>query len=678
MRKKVLLAMSGGVDSTAAAVILLRAGYDVTGVTMLLWRDHQQQEAQESLRKKAEHLARHLGIPHVCCDLTESFYQKVVTPFMEGYRHGETPNPCLLCNRQFKFSLLLDSAEKALEEKGYGSQNFDFFATGHYARVITDQQTGEAKLYRAKDPSKDQSYVLYALGQSMLRRVLFPLGDYTKKEARAIAESAGIEIPPSEESQDICFVSGTYDQLLRENGGLGYPGWFVDLQGQPLAPHQGIARYTIGQRNKLGVALGKKMSVVAIHPETLTVQLGEESELFQTELSLKQVSWTGSHMPSFPLAVQYASRYRQPLKEGVVICRENRYFLQTSDPQRGACPGQAAVFYQGDQVLGGGTIQAEPSTYPDQWIQTEKCPAKINLSLEIGEKDQSPLHPIRTIMQTVDWGDTVTLFVQPREKAAVHYLSNDPTLSGDQNNLAVKAAYQWLQATGAPWEITLGLIKRIPQGAGLGGGSSDAAGVLRALQKIAEKHPSQSPRPLTQTALQKLAFSLGSDVPFFLSDGRALVTGYGEQIQPILSDEDFENGSGKGTEKDAESNFESTPDAAAPYLLLLCPHLAVSTAEAYAWLDEARQKGVSPQPLASEWNHLITNDFHSVIPTRYPQIQNILDELGKTNPVQFGLSGSGAACFGLYTSRGQQKQAQRILEGAFNDTVLVLDTRFTR
>lgn len=388
-RKTVLLAMSGGVDSTAAAAILRDQGYEVIGVTMLLWRDQDEAEVQAALKKKSEDLARRLGLEHYCLDLSAEFYQAVVEPFMAAYRRGETPNPCVLCNRKFKFDLLLRRAAAhycALRGQSWQDGDplpFDFIATGHYARVKFDEKKQEYQLLRALDRKKDQSYVLYSLGQELLAKLILPLGELSKEDARAIAAAAGTPIPKEEESQDICFISHSYRELLEAHGGFGRPGFFVDGEGHKLAPHEGIGRFTLGQRKGLGHAFGRRVSVIDINPTNGNVEIGEESALYFTEIELNELRFNTREQPQLPLHVEVATRYQQPPRPAILLPLEpevdsradvrpaakpesvpdkvakdisDRALLHFEEPQRASCPGQAAVFYHGERVIGGGSI----------------------------------------------------------------------------------------------------------------------------------------------------------------------------------------------------------------------------------------------------------------------------------------------------------------------------------
>ena len=388
-RKTVLLAMSGGVDSTAAAALLRDQGYEVIGVTMLLWRDQDEAEVQAALKKKSEDLARRLGLEHYCLDLSAEFYQAVVEPFMAAYRRGETPNPCVLCNRKFKFDLLLRrAAAHYCAVRGQSWQDgdplpFDFIATGHYARVKFDEKKQEYQLLRALDRKKDQSYVLYSLGQELLAKLILPLGELSKEDARAIAAAAGTPIPKEEESQDICFISHSYRELLEAHGGFGRPGFFVDGEGHKLAPHEGIGRFTLGQRKGLGHAFGRRVSVIDINPTNGNVEIGEESALYFTEIELNELRFNTREQPPLPLLLEVATRYQQPPRPAILLPLEpevdsradvrpaakpesvpdkvakdisDRALLHFEEPQRASCPGQAAVFYLGERVIGGGSI----------------------------------------------------------------------------------------------------------------------------------------------------------------------------------------------------------------------------------------------------------------------------------------------------------------------------------
>lgn len=350
--KKVLLGMSGGVDSSAAALVLLRAGYAVTGVTLSL--QGEKTRCSDAVRD-AQRVARKLGMEHRVLDLTEEFDRHVVAPFAADYLSGRTPNPCVACNRHIKFGAMLRYAL---------SEGFDAVATGHYA-VVEREGAGRFQLYRAQT-EKDQSYVLYSLTQRQLERVLFPLAAYGKDEVRALAAEAGLPVAQKPDSQEICFVENNdyVSFLKRYAGDLPPPGDFVDEAGVPLGRHKGLAYYTVGQRKGLGCSFGKPMYVVRLEPDGNRVVLGEEGRQYARGLLAGDVNWIAFDSLSgqgLPLRCTAKIRYQAaPSPCWVEPCQAEtggdgiRVAFDT--PQRSVTPGQAVVFYDGGRVLGGGTI----------------------------------------------------------------------------------------------------------------------------------------------------------------------------------------------------------------------------------------------------------------------------------------------------------------------------------
>ena len=339
--RRVLVAMSGGVDSSAAAVLLRRAGFGCSGATLRLHGG----EAVEDARLAAERL----GMDFHVFDETERFRREVMDVFVSEYRSGRTPNPCVDCNRCLKFGALLDRAL---------ALGYDAIATGHYARVAFSE--GRYHLLRGLDRSKDQSYVLYQLTQRQLAHLLLPVGEYGKSAIRAIAEEAGLANARKPDSQDICFIpDGDYVRFLREYGGAELtPGDFVDPSGRVLGRHRGLEAYTTGQRKGLGVSAEHRLYVLRKDAENNTVVLGDNAALFTPSLTAKRVNWIEPE-PSGPLRCAARTRYSQreapatvtPLPDGTVRA-------DFDEPQRAVTAGQAVVFYDGERVLGGGTIEA--------------------------------------------------------------------------------------------------------------------------------------------------------------------------------------------------------------------------------------------------------------------------------------------------------------------------------
>jgi tRNA-specific 2-thiouridylase len=337
-----LIAMSGGVDSGVAAFLTQQAGFSGIGCTMNLFA-RENTDAED-----AKAIADRLGMAHYVFDLSEQFREKVIMPFVACYQCGKTPNPCIQCNRFLKFASLLEKAEQL---------GCDKLVTGHYAQVV---ETGEGwQLRRAADPAKDQSYVLYMLTQEQLARVFLPLGRLTKPEVRRIAEEQGFVNAHKHDSQDICFVpDGDYARIIREETGTEpVPGEFVDLQGNVLGQHAGMIHYTVGQRRGLGIAVGKPAYVVALDPAQNRVVIGDNADLFRHSCTVGGVNWIAGAPPQEPVRCQAKIRYRHPAQPATVLFTDAQNALLTFDePQRAITAGQAAVFYDGETVLGGGEI----------------------------------------------------------------------------------------------------------------------------------------------------------------------------------------------------------------------------------------------------------------------------------------------------------------------------------
>lgn len=344
-KEKVLVGMSGGVDSSVAALLLQQQGYEVAGATFALW------PGAEGDAADAARVCKELGIPHHIFGYGDAFREHVVDYFAAEYSRGATPNPCVACNRHIKFGAFLASA---LE------MGFDYIATGHYAAVLFDGETGRYRLRRAEHPEKDQSYVLYTLTQERLRHVLLPLGIYTKREVRRISEESGLPVSHKAESQDICFVpGGDYAAFLEEYTGKTAPaGHFVDGAGNRLGPHRGVWRYTIGQRKGLGMGFGKPMYVTGIDPLTGNVSLGEDGELMKRALTALDAVFLDFDGLDAPRRLDVKLRYNAKAVPATVMPLGNgRVLVEFDSPQRAVTPGQAAVFYDGDFVAGGATIE---------------------------------------------------------------------------------------------------------------------------------------------------------------------------------------------------------------------------------------------------------------------------------------------------------------------------------
>lgn len=352
MSQKIIAAISGGVDSAVATTELQKMGYDILGVTLrLLPRFPGEDEAFERSSTAVRTLTEKLGIEHRFLDVRQNFMEEVLIPSWTELCNGKTPNPCALCNAALKFGKLLAYADEV------GAAGI---ATGHYARIIHDNE-GIASLWRGLDPAKDQTYFLYKLTQSQLRRMVMPLGAYTKAEVRELAR--GFQLPNSEapESQDACFTQPgeTFAQTLEKLfESKGKPGWFIGPNGERIQKHEGLHCYTIGQRKGLRVALGVPAYISRIDSETGEVFLQtEERLLFAETLIAASPNWHSGHPPEFPLRCQVQVRYRSPAVPGTVLLLNNGLLKVCFDtPQRALTPGQGAVFYDNERLLGGAVI----------------------------------------------------------------------------------------------------------------------------------------------------------------------------------------------------------------------------------------------------------------------------------------------------------------------------------
>jgi tRNA-specific 2-thiouridylase len=387
-KERVAVALSGGVDSSVAALLLKEAGYEIMGVYAHLWNSSSSEQPQQ----QAEDICRILNIPFHITELQKEFGLYVVEHFCQEYNQGRTPNPCITCNQHIKFGFLLD---KAL------SLGVDYLATGHYARI---EHSGDGyHLLKAQDISRDQSYFLYTLTQEKLRRILFPLGRYTKAEIQQMAKQGGLPTT-TKASQDICFISPKNYRAFLAQRFSPKPGDIIDAGGNQLGHHQGIAFYTIGQRHGLGLASGRPLYVIKIEPEHDRVVIGEEKELYSCKVTAKSPSWVTGNPPIDPTSVTAKIRYKSKAAEATLSpslqrdpepfphrhseggdkalsiakrkqpknlaqdkLREGKatYDVCFTQPQKAVTPGQAIVFYKGNEVLGGGIIESSQLTALD-------------------------------------------------------------------------------------------------------------------------------------------------------------------------------------------------------------------------------------------------------------------------------------------------------------------------
>ncbi|MCI8589979.1 MAG: tRNA 2-thiouridine(34) synthase MnmA [Clostridiales bacterium] len=347
-KKNVMIAMSGGVDSSVACLLLLEQGYACVGATMHLFSKEKLFSGEDSTAEDAQAVAERLSVPWQLCCLEKEFDEHVLAPFAACYEAGGTPNPCVFCNQYLKFGALIDHGL---------AMGCDYIATGHYARI--EQKNGRYLLKKAADLSKDQSYVLYTLTQRQLAHVLLPLGELTKEKVRTLALAHGFGNAGKKDSQDICFVpDGDYAAAIARYTGKQYPaGDFVDRTGKKLGRHKGFIRYTIGQRKGLGLSLSEPMYVCEKRPETNEVVLGRNDELFSSSLDAVRVNWIAFDPPEHPVKAAAKIRYNQVESPATItVTGEGQAHVVFDEPQRAIASGQSVVFYDGDYVLGGGII----------------------------------------------------------------------------------------------------------------------------------------------------------------------------------------------------------------------------------------------------------------------------------------------------------------------------------
>lgn len=345
-RKKVVVAMSGGVDSTLTAKLLLEQGYDVYGAMMY------QFDGQEGSIEDARKMAELLGIPFKAIDVKKAYEKFVLSYFIDAYAKGMTPNPCMKCDFMVKFGLFYDAVRKEFDAP--------YFATGHYARIVYNPERQKYEVRKGIDLAKDQSYMMYYLTQDQLSHIIFPLGRTYKQDTRRISREKGLPTYNKAESQDICFLTSekSYVEFLQNHAPEAFrPGDIVDMQGRVLGKHKGIPYYTIGQRKGLGIAARTPLYVVALRPEKNQVVVGSNEDLFRTRLLADEIKFTDGEAPAREFRCQAKIRYGIRVHDCLVTLKDDgRAVVKFDEPQRAVTSGQSVVFYDEDRLIGGGTI----------------------------------------------------------------------------------------------------------------------------------------------------------------------------------------------------------------------------------------------------------------------------------------------------------------------------------
>lgn len=354
---RVAVAMSGGVDSSVAAALLKEIGYQVIGVTMQIQPDNRKDGEHfgsccgMAAIERARQAAARLDIPHHVVDFRDAFKATVIADFFEEYRRGRTPNPCIRCNQYLKFDILRQRASEL---------NANFLATGHYARI--EETPASHRLLKAADQSKDQTYFLYTLGQADLRHLKFPLGDWRKTAVKEMAARLGLPTATTPESQDICFIEDKDYRLFIEKRLELAPGDITDTDGNVLGKHRGLARYTVGQRQGLGLSSNHRRYVIRLDTRHNRLVVGTAEQLLSNRLLAGSLSWVSGAPPENPAGITARTRHRSPEAEVELRLDSSTAVVQFKKPQKAITPGQAVVFYRGEEVLGGGTIESSETS----------------------------------------------------------------------------------------------------------------------------------------------------------------------------------------------------------------------------------------------------------------------------------------------------------------------------